>query len=84
MVSQLKAAAKQKDYAELKRIAHKLKSNVQSVGLTDVYAWLDKIESDWFSGVNDEKLQKALDDVFQKCEIAVAEVETELLKQGNR
>lgn len=78
MVGQMQAALQNNNYDQLSKIAHKLKSNVQSVGLQHVYNVLEDIESNKFSGTADVRLKATLQTIEQECHNAVLEIKAEL------
>lgn len=78
MVEQLQNAVKQNDLEQMGKIAHKLKSNVQSVGLNDVFLLLDDIESHKFDDLAHNNFQMALNTIVINCNIAVKEIAKEI------
>ncbi|CAN5356590.1 hypothetical protein BH09BAC1_BH09BAC1_02110 [soil metagenome] len=79
MISQMQQAALDKDFEQLGKIAHKLKSNIQSIGLDRVYVLLDKVENSSLAQMDPLHLNKILNEVYDICKIAVAEVDKELI-----
>ncbi len=82
MLEQMREAIASNNRAALAQVAHKLKSNVQSVGLNNVYTLLGELETN--NGTkNQEHLQKTFGSVLHFCQMAVAEVQAELEKETN-
>lgn len=78
MVGQLLGAFAEKDFDVMAKVAHKLKSNVQSVGLGQTHQILDRLENTSWGPHNERELQSYLHEVEHSCTIAVAEAEKEL------
>lgn len=78
MLAQIKQMAEQNDFVMVGKIAHKLKSNVQSVGLRNIYDLLDDIEAMKYSSKDDANFQSALYTITECCNIAVLKVEREV------
>ncbi len=78
MVSQMQDAILVGDLEQLGKIAHKLKSNVQSVGLDSVYAVLDEVEHGDLVQMNPAHFNNIMEFVYHNCHVAVLEVENEL------
>jgi hypothetical protein len=78
MLVQIKQMAEQNDFIMVSKIAHKLKSNVQSVGLSNVYELLDDIEAMKYSSKDDANFLSALYTITECCNIAVLKVDKEV------
>ncbi len=81
MVGQLKIAAEQNNIGQLAKVAHKLKSNVQSVGLNEAYILLDKLENLDEITLNKGELDLLMSQIVKLCSVAVSEVKNELDRQ---
>lgn len=77
MVAQIKTAAESNDMDQLAKVAHKLKSNIQSVGLDEVYLHLDKLEQIEQQPINKYEIDLLLNEISNQCGIAVSEVQME-------
>lgn len=80
MVELIKSAAANNNQDQLAKVAHKLKSNIQSVGLDEVYLLLDKLEHIEKHPVNSIELANMLSHISNLCSIAVSEVQMEFDK----
>ncbi len=78
MLAHLKQMAEQNDFTTVGKIAHKLKSNVQSVELNNIYDLLDDFEAQKYSNKDDANFQSALYNIIECCNIAVLKVEEEM------
>jgi HPt (histidine-containing phosphotransfer) domain-containing protein len=78
MLVQIKNAAEQNDFVLVGKVAHKLKSNVQSVGLSNIYELLDNLEALKHNSNIDADFRAALSAINECCNIAVLEIEEEL------
>lgn len=77
MVQQLKTAAEHNNFAVMAKTAHKLKSNVQSVGLEKVYLHLNKLEQIEEQPLNKKEIDLLLSEIVDLCGHAVSEVKLE-------
>lgn len=80
MLEQIKVTADAGNFIQLSKVAHKLKSNVQSVGLNEVYRMLDQLEYIETTPISIDELDGLVLKIVQLCNIAVSEVKTELKK----
>lgn len=78
MLYQIKAAAAENNHEQLAKVAHKLKSNTQTVGLNDIYASLDKLENIGQAPLNKTNIESLVENIYTQCTFAVAEVQKEL------
>ena len=78
MLVQIKNAAEQNDFVLVGKVAHKLKSNVQSVGLSNIYDLLDNLETLKYNSNSDANFRAALSAINECCNIAVLKIEEEV------
>lgn len=78
MVSQMQQAFSNNDYDQLAKLAHKLKSNVKSVGLDRAYDCLSEVENLNPGSIDKEKIAGVLKEVYSYCAKAKEEVAAEL------
>ncbi len=70
----------EKNYPELGKEAHKAKSSVMILGMNDLGHDLKSLQLATISGTGEENYEKQVIRFEKECELAVAELQEELLK----
>ena len=73
-LKEMSAASGKKDWAELSRLAHKLKSTIDSMGIAEVQQTIRVMESNGKSGNNAEALPALVGQVVETMEAVMAQV----------
>lgn len=79
MISQMREANDSGNLNGLQRIAHKLKSNIHTMGMKKVLEILDKIEHAGNDEISTEQIAQYLVEIEEQYEISKEELQGELL-----